>query len=102
MKRLEKGLPLKRIGLAVAAWMIYVGGRNLDGTSIDVRDPMALRLQERLAAAGMEPEKRVAALLGERAIFSEKLAEADEFRRAVVDAYASLMTHGARAACAVQ
>jgi fructuronate reductase len=43
--RLARGLPVVRLSLGVAAWMRYVSGVDEQGGPIDVRDPLALRLQ---------------------------------------------------------
>jgi fructuronate reductase len=55
--------------LAVAAWMIYVRGTDLDGAPIDVRDPLAVEL--RAAACSPDP---VGALLAMGAVFPPDLA----------------------------
>lgn len=98
--RLARDLPIPRLALAVAAWMIYVAGRDLGGKPIDVRDPLATRLQERLAAVGKETSARVAALLSQTAIFGDDLAADPEFSRGLVDAYDRLASAGPRAAIA--
>jgi fructuronate reductase len=81
--------------LAVAAWMHYVGGTDLQGQPIDVRDPMAPRL--RAALDGKEtPEGKVAALLSLREIFPPDLATA--LLPGLIKAFKLLQTKGARAA----
>ncbi|MGY6548982.1 MAG: mannitol dehydrogenase family protein [Roseinatronobacter sp.] len=55
--------------LAVAAWMVYVRGRDLQGAPIDLRDPLADILQD--AANSPDP---VGALLALRAVFPPDLA----------------------------
>ncbi|OAN76446.1 mannitol dehydrogenase [Jannaschia sp. EhC01] len=74
--------------LAVAGWMRYVGAVDEDGQPIDVRDPMA----ERLQTAGT-----VEALLAIREIFPENLAVQSGFRDSVRAAYHALERDGARA-----
>lgn len=79
---------------AVAAWMIYVGGTDLDGKPIDVRDPLAERLKALTVAAGDAPAK-VEALLGVGEIFDTGLADA--LRSDLASAYRSLVEQGVRA-----
>ncbi len=98
--RLARKLPMPRIALAVAAWMIYVGGRDLDGKPIDIRDPLAASLQKRQAAATAEPASQVAASLAETAIFGDDLAANAEFAREVTAAYELLRRSGVRTALA--
>ena len=96
--RLAGGMPVPRLALAVAAWIRYVGGTDEAGGPIDVRDPLADRLRETLANAGSSVEARVRAVLGIEAIFGLDLSQVDAFAGPVIDAFARLVTHGARAA----
>lgn len=98
--RLARGLSIPRLALAIAAWMVYVGGIDEKGKAIDVRDPLAETFRRALTPAGHEPASRVAALLGIDAVFGRDLAASDPFRLAVIDAYAQLTTRGARSAIA--
>jgi fructuronate reductase len=80
--------------LAIAAWMIYVGGTDLRGQPIDVRDPMAARLRATLD--GKETvEGKVSALLAIGAIFPNAFSV---HQSCLVQAYKSLKLNGARAA----
>lgn len=85
--------PSPGLSLAVAAWMIYVGGKDLAGIPIDVRDPLASRLQ-RLSDNAADAAGKVNALLGVREIFEPRLAHA--LRPSVTAAYTSLVTAGVR------
>ena len=85
--------------LAVAGWMRYVGGVDERGAPIDVRDPMAARLRA-VAEAAPDAEARVAGLLTIAEIFPRPLADAPDFRAALVAACRRLETEGARAAVA--
>lgn len=77
--------------LALAAWVTYVSGTDLQGQPIDVRDPLADTL--RRAATSADP---VGAVLALRQVFPEPLAaRLDAPLRA---ARAALMASGARAA----
>lgn len=76
--------------LAVAAWMIYVGGTDEKGATIDVRDPLAEQMR------GLGPDE----LLAITAIFPENLATSPAFRAPVLAAYTTLKQKGARACVA--
>jgi fructuronate reductase len=77
--------------LAIAAWMIYVGGVDEAGQPIDVRDPLAPRLR---ALSSGPPDARVAALLAVREVFPADLAAA--IAPGVTAALRSLTDIGAR------
>jgi fructuronate reductase len=79
--------------LAIAAWMIYVGGTDLEGKPIDVRDPLSERLQSLVREADGDAGE-VAALLGVTEIFGPKLAAA--LQPSVTSAYAALKADGVR------
>ncbi len=96
--RLKAGLPLPMLALAVAAWMRYVGGTDEKGAPIDVRDPLAKSLREKIDAAGSDPDARVAALLGVTAVFGADLSADAGFRQTVTSAYAALLRKGSRSA----
>jgi fructuronate reductase len=98
--RLARGQPLPRLALTVAAWMVYVGGKDEQGQTFEVRDPLAVTLAAALAAAGDAPGARVAALLGIEAVFGADLAASQDFRRAVTTAYRHLLDQGAKRAVA--
>jgi len=97
-ERLALKLPYPCLALAVAAWIVYVGGVDEAGAPIDVRDPLAGSLQACLAAAGPDPARRVAAILETRAVFGDALPHDAAFMRAVTDACSLLLVKGARAA----
>ncbi len=61
--------------LAIAAWMIYVGGTDLEGKPIDVRDPLSDRLKSLVGESDGDAGK-VAALLGVTEVFEPDLAAA--------------------------
>ena len=81
--------------LAVAAWMRYVGGIDEQGQKIDVKDPMALRLQE-LSEKANNTRDRVDALLELSEIFPSDLAANPVFRNNITQAYEKLVAHGAQ------
>ncbi|MFT3975239.1 MAG: mannitol dehydrogenase family protein [Amaricoccus sp.] len=88
------GRPCPGLMLAVAAWMVYVGGRDEAGAEIDVRDPLAARLRV-LSDGAPDPAGKVAALLGVAEVFPPAFAA---LRDDLASAYAGLVAHGARAA----
>lgn len=96
--RRSRGLASPCLTLAVAAWMVYVGGVDERGGAIDVRDPQAGRLRAALDAAGPDPTPRVRALLNFPDVFPPALADDHAFARDLVTAYTSLRTNGAAAA----
>lgn len=87
---LSAGRDCNGLILAVAAWMVYVGGTDEKGGAIDVRDPLA----ERMKGLGAEE------LLAMSEIFPEALAENPAFSAAIVTAYKNLKQKGARACVA--
>jgi fructuronate reductase len=96
--RLAQGAPIRRLALAVAAWIRYVGGVDEKGQPIEVKDPLALALRSALDAAGDAPAQRVGAALRFEAVFGPDLPQAPAFREAVTSAYADLVKRGAREA----
>ena len=85
--------PCPGLNLALAGWMVYVGGVDFSGLPIDVRDPLAAELRARANAA--DP---VAALLELRAVFSAEIAQ--RIAAPVAAAFARLRALGARGAVA--
>jgi fructuronate reductase len=93
---LAAGRPLRRLALAVAAWMRFVTGIDEHGKAIPVRDPLADLLAKRASAAGGDPHAIADALLGVEAVFGTDLPQATKFRGEVRAALATLMRQGAR------
>ena len=91
--RLERGLPIDRLAIAVAAWMRYTAGvapPNVPGAGVryTVEDPLAAtlaRLQE-----GLSPEGRYRALIGFEPVFGAALARNPAFTQPVRAAYLDL------------
>ncbi len=93
---LAAGRPIDGLALAVAGWMVYVGGVDEQGERIDVRDPLADRL--RSAVGGHQTAAdNVSALLAVKEIFDPDLAANKMFRSAVTAAFEGLAAHGAAA-----
>ncbi|WP_231710244.1 mannitol dehydrogenase family protein [Roseibium limicola] len=81
------------LSTAIAAWMIYVGGTDLDGKPIDVRDPLADKLKA-LSDSGTTPGEKVVALLSVEEIFDPQLVKG--LRLHVESAYILLSMDGVR------
>jgi fructuronate reductase len=94
-ERLQKGAPIPRLSLAVAAWMRYVTGRDDQGQPIDVRDPMQARLRAIADEAGPVAERLAPALMNVREVFGD-LSSDPRFARPVTDALDRLFRSGAR------
>ena len=100
-ERLAQGLPIRRLALAVAAWIRYVGGIDEAGQPIDVRDPIGALLQQTLTSAGRDPTHRITAILGIDAVFGPDLPGSATFVATLTDAYTLLLAKGARASAAI-
>ena len=70
---LDAGRSSKGLIASIAAWMIFVGGTDLNGNPIDVRDPLAERLRT-LSDNAHTAQDKVAALLSVEQIFDPDLA----------------------------
>jgi fructuronate reductase len=77
-KRLERGEPVGRLALAVAAWMRWQSGRDDNGAAFEVDDPLAA-VTARAIATG-SPEDQVTALLSIESIFPANLAASPALR----------------------
>jgi fructuronate reductase len=100
-ERLAQGLPIRRLALAIAAWIGYVGGVDEAGQPIDVRDPLKARLQTALNSAGHDPARRIAAILGVDAVFGPDLPRSAMFVATLTEVYTLLLAKGARASAAI-
>ncbi|HCI4632736.1 TPA: fructuronate reductase, partial [Klebsiella quasipneumoniae subsp. similipneumoniae] len=68
---LERGSRWPLLALGVAGWMRYVSGTDDAGQTIDVRDPLVDKIQQRVAQS--DEQQRVDALLGLEEIFGRDL-----------------------------
>jgi fructuronate reductase len=94
-ERLALGLPVRRAALGVAAWMRYVTGVDERGNKIDVRDPLASRLQGVSKSSDGRPDRLVDGLLGVAEIFGEDLHRHEGFRAELVGHLTMLLRRGA-------
>lgn len=92
---LEAGRPVNGLCLAVAAWMRYVGGKDEQGHDIDVRDPMAARLQSTVNQQS-QPADIVTSLLSFDEIFDPALAGNAMFQSELTAAYEALTKQGVK------
>lgn len=92
--RLSRGQPIAPFALGVAAWMRYATGIGENGERHKVDDPLAGRIGA-LTDGVAEPAALVAAYMQLDEVFGD-LAGDQEFRRAVTEALAELMSLGAR------
>ena len=86
-RRAGRGRETPGLALAVAAWMRYVGGVDEKGAAIDVRDPLAARLQGAVGRGGDAGGEGRGAARGARRSSRAALAEDAGFRTAVTEAY---------------
>ena len=83
---LASGRPIRATALGIAAWFSYVRGRNDEGATWQVDDPLAQRLR---ACHDQHTDARdiAAALLAISDVFPQSLAERPQFRAAVLEAF---------------
>ncbi|WP_158814783.1 mannitol dehydrogenase family protein [Methylocapsa sp. S129] len=97
---LRRNRPFPYLALAVAGWMRYVTGVDEKGGVIDVRDPLARLLRERIEAAGDTAADQARALISVEAVFGDDLKDSAEFVTAVTNSYGRLIRDGAQRAVA--
>jgi fructuronate reductase len=93
--RLAANQPITRLALGVAAWMRYVMGIDENGDSIDVKDPLAMRMLAISAGAGDDPEALFEGLTALTEVFGTDLPETAVFRDTVIEHLDSLFEVGA-------
>ena len=98
--RLKAGQPFERLGLGVAAWMRYVVGIDEKGESIDVRDPLAMRMMAIAADAGDDAEALYMGLVALTEVFGSDLADNQTFGETVATHLDSLFEVGVKATVA--
>ena len=92
--RIAGGLPYECLALAVAAWLVYAAGVDLEGRPIDVRDPLAERTAEFGRAANGSAAVLVDRFLTLRTVFGDDLIQDRAFARTLERQTAKLLQHG--------
>ncbi|SPZ65482.1 Mannitol 2-dehydrogenase [Serratia quinivorans] len=92
---LAQGSDFSCLALGVAGWMRYVGGKDEQGRTIEINDPLSERLAD-LVGNSREGPERVLALLQLDTVFGHDLPDNPRFVSAVTDAYQALLAQGAK------
>ncbi|MDB5528247.1 MAG: mannitol dehydrogenase [Devosia sp.] len=92
--RLKADQPITHLALGVAAWMRYVMGIDENGDTIDVKDPLAMRMMAIAAGAGDDPEALFDGLSALTEVFGTDLPENEVFRGTVIEHLESLFEIG--------
>ena len=95
---LAQGSRWPLLALGVAGWMRYVSGIDDGGNAIDIRDPLADKIQKLVSAS--DEHQRVAALLTLEEIFGRDLPQDPQFVAYITAAWHQLAAFGARQAIA--
>jgi fructuronate reductase len=96
--RMAAGAPWPRLALALAAWMRYASGRDEQGRTIDVVDPLAARFRT-LGAERTDAAALADGFLDVTAVFGDLSTNA-AFRSSVRDATVGLLRNGVAATLA--
>jgi fructuronate reductase len=81
------------LALAIAAWIKYVTGRDLNGKTIDVRDPLANDFAI-IAKKSKTSEHYVDSILDESKVFPAHLRDSSAFRLEIHKSYNFLEKYG--------
>jgi fructuronate reductase len=98
--QLRAGGPIRHLSLAVAAWMRHAAGRDDQGRTIALADPLAGRFRTITARAGSDPAALAAGFLALSEIFGDDLPREERFTAAVTGWLGTLIAQGVRAAVA--
>jgi fructuronate reductase len=99
-ERLAAGAPITHLALAIAGWIRYASGRDEQGGTIDVDDPLAPRFARIAADAQGDPARLAAGFLDLSPVFGDDLVRHQRFRAAVTGNVVSLVQKGVRATLA--
>ncbi|ETX10268.1 mannitol dehydrogenase [Marinomonas ushuaiensis DSM 15871] len=88
---------LSATALGVAAWILYTGGKDLEGHSHKVDDPMSQTLNE-LHTLHKKPENLICSILAIHDVFPKAFSEDDTFFQSVLTTYLTMTSKGV-AAC---
>ena len=81
------------LALAIAAWIKYVSGTDLNGATIDVRDPLANDFAI-IAKKSKTSEHYVDSILDLSKVFPENLRKSSTFREAIQNSHKLLEQYG--------
>ncbi len=101
--RLHAGAPIERLGLAVAAWIHYLRGRDEAGAPYPIQDPLAGALAAALAAAraaATEAERIASFCTATPAVFGADLGRDARFLSTLARHTVALRERGVRATLA--
>lgn len=93
--RLACNAPIRGLCLSIAAWVRYIFGRDENGRTINVEDPMSKRLEYVAADLPHRPSEALARILGIDEIFGDDLASHPIFFNGVLEALNNLQQQGA-------
>ncbi len=93
-KRLEAGLPVNEIVLAIAGWVHFLSGETDAGLRYDIPDPMAVELRKEIDIAGSDISDLVDRLLALKNIFPQTISSSGEFKQHLIKHVGGLRTHG--------
>lgn len=96
--QLEAGRDIGTFALAVAAWLRFAEGVNVNGVALDLNDPLATDIRAALTGAGSEPGDRVSAAAGIPSLAHQGVLENRRFARATADLLSILEHEGVVAA----
>ncbi|MEC3949745.1 mannitol dehydrogenase family protein [Sphingobium sp. HWE2-09] len=95
--RLKAGQGIDALSLSIAAWIRWQAGRDDEGDSYAVDDPLAAPIAAILVDADT-PADRIAAILAFDAVFPPELAEDPQLKASLTHWLTTLETHGAKGA----
>jgi fructuronate reductase len=96
LDRLRQGAVPGRIAVVIAAWMRFLLGRDEQGATYAISDPLAERLTRIARDCGENTEALAGALFAIPEIFDRSLADHPGFRADVVRALRSMLKAGVR------
>ena len=94
IEQLDAGGPIRLLAFTVAAWIRYMSGRDENGKTISINDPLESHVRNCLVTSEADPRP----VLSLREIFGGVLPESKRFVEEVSSAYRSLVEKGGRAA----
>lgn len=96
--RINRNQPIEMLALALAAWIRYASGVDLQGRPIDVRDPLAEELRRAVGTDVGSPADRVAAATHLRTVFGPHWPKQSVMHKALINSLTCLEQEGVIAA----